>query len=62
MADVREATHVKTKDGQWHKIASKWGISPEGWLDPPSKGGFGVVTEDGSRVSMWDAMAYKTEE
>ena len=62
MTDVREATHVKTRDGRWQKIASKWGISSEGHLAAPSKGGFGVVTEEGNNISMWDAMDYKRED
>jgi len=62
MTDVRDATHVKTRDGRWHKIAQKWGISKEGYLEPPSRGGFGVTTTDGQSVSMWDAMAYKKED
>lgn len=57
--DVREATHVKLKDGTVEKIAKKWGIGPQGELAPPSKGGFGVVTESGKRVPMWDAVSYE---
>jgi hypothetical protein len=43
------------------KIVSKWGISPEGYLAKPSDGGFGVVTESGVRVSMWEEQAYFME-
>jgi hypothetical protein len=59
--DVRDATHVKTRDGRVEKIRSTWGIDPNGCLAPPSRGGFGVVTIKGERVSMWDAMAYFEE-
>jgi hypothetical protein len=60
MTDVREATHVKV-NGQWEKIASKYGIDAEGHLAKPSCGGFGVITESGVQVSMWEAEAYKQE-
>ena len=60
--DVREATHVVTKDRRKLKIASKWGIDSEGRLAKPSEGGFGCVTETGERVSMWDAWAYEKED
>lgn len=56
--DVREATHVKTKDGRVEKIISKWGINKDGHLAKPSEGGFGVVTESGRHVSMWEARSY----
>lgn len=59
---VTEATHVKTKNGQIKKIASTWGIDKEGHLAKPSEGGFGVITEDGQRVSMYDARSYLKEE
>ena len=59
--DVREATHVRVK-GHVRKIASKWGIDGDGHLAPPSEGGFGVVTEDGQRVSMFQASGYSKEE
>lgn len=59
--DVTEATHVKVH-GRFEKIVSTYGISPEGHLAPPSKGGFGVVTETGRTVSMWEAQSYGKEE
>jgi hypothetical protein len=59
--DVREATHVKGPDGRVEKIASKWGII-DGRLAPPSQGGFGVVTESGRTISMWEAKSYLKEE
>jgi hypothetical protein len=62
MCDVREATHVTTRDGVSHKIASKWGIDDEGRLEKPSKGGFGCICEDGTEVDMWSAWAYTKEE
>lgn len=60
--DVREATHVKTQDGRVERIASTWGIDAEGHLAKPSLGGFGVVTESGRRVSMWEASCYLRED
>ncbi|QQG45210.1 MAG: hypothetical protein HYW89_04410 [Candidatus Sungiibacteriota bacterium] len=59
--DVTEATHVKV-NGQLEKIVSKWGINDKGQLAKPSEGGFGVVTESGRRVSMWQAQSYSREE
>lgn len=61
MTDVREATHVTTKDGIRHKIKSKWGIAPDGRLAKPSEGGFGCVCEDGVIVDMWQAWKYDVE-
>lgn len=58
--DVREATHVKV-NGQVEKIVSKYGVSHEGHLAKPSEGGFGVVTESGRNVSMWQAQSYFTD-
>lgn len=59
--DVREATHVRLADGSTEKIASTWGIQ-DGRLAPPSKGGFGVVTETGKRIEMWTADSYWRDE
>lgn len=59
--DVRSATHVKDKQGRIERIASTWGIDAEGRLDKASKGGFGVVTESGACISMWDACRYYDE-
>lgn len=58
--DVREATHVKV-NGRIEKITSKFGIDSEGRLAKPSEGGFGVQTESGKTVSMWQAQAYLKE-
>jgi len=55
--DVRDATHVKV-DGKWQRIRSKYGIDTEGRLQKPSRGGFGVITENGVNVSMWAAQSY----
>src|SRR5262249_24029110 len=55
--DVREATHIKIGT-KYFRIASKWGILPEGRLAKPSQGGFGVVTEGGTRIDMWHAQGY----
>jgi len=59
--DVREATHVKINN-EYEKIVSKSGISSEGRLAPPSRGGFSVTTESGRVVSMWEAQSYGKEE
>jgi hypothetical protein len=58
---VDEATHVKI-GGRWERIASKYGIDKDGHLAKPSQGGFGVTTESGRRVSMWDAELYGKDE
>ena len=58
--DVRKATHVKV-NGRIEKIVSKWGIDSNGHLAKPSEGGFGVVTESGRRVGMWEAQSYLNE-
>jgi hypothetical protein len=58
MTDVRDATHVRLKDGRILKIREKWGIDSEGHLAAPSKGGFGCICEGDVRVSMWDAQEY----
>jgi hypothetical protein len=59
--DVREATHVRV-NGRVERIVSKWGIDSDGRLAKPSEGGFGVVTESGLRVNMWQAHSYLREE
>jgi len=59
--DIKDATHVKIRSGQIERIESKWGISDEGQLAKPSEGGFGVITESGESVSMWEALAYYTD-
>ena len=59
--NVTEATHVKIF-GVIRRIVEKWGISPHGHLAKPSEGGFGVVTEDGLCVGMWQVEAYYKEE
>lgn len=58
---VKEATHVKVKR-RIEKIVSKWGIGVDGRLAKPSEGGFGVVTESGRRVDMWQAQSYLQED
>ena len=59
--DVREATHVQV-DGQIGRIKEKWGVGPEGGLAPPSRGGFGVVTVSGRRLTMWQVDSYWKDE
>ena len=58
---VVEATHVKV-NGQIKRIGSKWGINEKGGVAKPSEGGFGVITEDGQRVGMFEAQSYFKEE
>jgi hypothetical protein len=60
--DVRDATRVSRDGIERLKIASKWGIRPDGRLAPPSQGGFGVFTEDGERISMMEAHSYWRED
>lgn len=56
---IYEATHIQIRrDGVLWRIASVWGVGPGRALAKPSQGGFGCVLEDGSRISMWDAMGY----
>jgi hypothetical protein len=56
--DVREATHVKI-DGKIKKIIAKYGIDKgSGVFAKPSEGGFGVITEDSSTITMWEADSY----
>jgi hypothetical protein len=54
---VHEATHIKFR-GHIYRIASVWGVGPGRDLAKPSRGGFGCVLEDGTRVSMWRAEEY----
>lgn len=62
---VEDATHVKV-GGRLERITSKYGIRDNGYGYPayakPSEGGFGVRTESGRIVSMWEAQAYGKEE
>lgn len=53
---IHEATHVKHK-GRIMKIAGTWGIDGNK-LAKPSEGGFGVITESGEKISMWEAEKY----
>lgn len=59
---VGEATHVKCLNGQVKKITSKYGVYESGRVASSKDGGFGVYTEDGQRVTMWEANAYLKEE
>ena len=59
LMDVREATHVRSLDNpRIERILVKWGISKSGSFQPPSKGGFGVITISGRVIDMWQASAY----
>lgn len=62
ITDMKPGDYVKV-GGQLKKITSVYGVSPEGHLAKPSEGGFGVQTEGGGSVSMWQAERYlKAEE
>lgn len=54
---IHEATHIRVH-GNWRMIASVWGVGPGRALAKPSRGGFGCVLADGTRISMWHAEAY----
>lgn len=56
--DVRQATHVECPNGKVERIVEKIGVGADGRLNKPSEGGFGVRTESGQLVSMWQARAY----
>jgi len=53
---VIDATHVKVGN-RIKKIRSKWGIY-SGIVAKPSEGGYGVVTEDGVPITMWEADSF----
>lgn len=59
--NIQEATHVRTGN-LIEKIVDKYGVSPEGHLAPPSKGGFGVFTLSGREIKMLQADEYLQEE
>lgn len=48
--------------GQLHKIKEIYGVGPGRRLAKPSEGGFGVHTEDGQHITMWQAQAYHKKE
>ena len=54
--------YLRANGNKEKKIISKWGINEKGWLAKPSEGGFGVITEDGQRVGMFEAEAYFKED
>jgi hypothetical protein len=56
--DMQAGDYVKLAGGRLEKISSVYGVDAGGGLAKPSEGGFGVVTESGRRVSMWDVMRY----
>jgi hypothetical protein len=56
--EMRPGDYVKV-NGEFERIASIYGVDPEtGRLAKPSEGGFGVITESGRNVSMWEAESY----
>lgn len=56
--DIYQAEYVLTQDNGLKEIKFKWGVGPGRALAPPSKGGFGVVCENGQTVTMWQAKLY----
>jgi hypothetical protein len=56
--DIFQAQYVKIGKGKIERIASKYGITPEGLFEDYSSGNFGVVTESGTTVSVWDNKLY----
>jgi hypothetical protein len=54
---IHEAEYVEYPPRHIEKILEKWGIGEHGELAPPSKGGFGCITELG-KVTMWQAKSY----
>jgi hypothetical protein len=56
--EMKPGDFVKTLDGEFKEIASIYGMDENGHLEPPSRGGFGVITTDGSNITMWDARGY----
>lgn len=58
--DVREAEYVRFAD-RTERIVMRWGIRPDGRLASPAQGGFGVITESGEHVNMWQALMYLRE-
>lgn len=63
--NIKEATHVRVTGvlggSVVHRIKSKWGIDDKGRPALISQGGFGVITESGKRISMWNARGYYKE-
>lgn len=57
--DMQPGDYVKVISHkiEYKKISSIYGVD-NGKLAPPSKGGFGVICEDGTNVSMWQANSY----
>lgn len=56
--DMTVGDYVKV-DGKKEKIVSIYGLNKQtGSLAKPSEGGFGVVTESGRTVTMWEAQSY----
>jgi len=59
--ELGKGDFVKTGSGL-KEVASVWGVDPGGRLAKPSEGGFGVVTTDGQRVGMFEALSYLKKE
>jgi hypothetical protein len=58
ITDMKPGDYVKV-NGRLEKISSVYGVDHQGHLNKPSEGGFGVRTESGRTVSMWEAEASK---
>lgn len=55
--EMKSGDYVKV-GGKMEKISSIYGVGEGGRLAKPSEGGFGVVTESGRTVTMWQAQSY----
>jgi len=53
--------YVKS-NGELYVIKSIYGIKECGQLSKPSEGGFGVITECGKTITMWEAQSYHKAE
>jgi len=54
---MKPGDYVKV-NGRLEKISSVYGVDSNGHLNKPSEGGFGVKTESGKTVTMWEAEGY----
>jgi len=55
--DMEPGDYVKGIEGSFFKIKSIYGVN-NGRVAKPSEGGFGIITEDGRNISMWQAGSY----
>lgn len=65
--EVGLGDYVRGLDRKLYKIASTWGVTDRPGstyksLAKPSEGGFGVITEGGLRIGMFEAREYLKKE